>query len=158
MKRTLQISTKKWVKKKNSSQYSYAKTPKVRSSQLLCVEGFVYVCMSAAGLCFAKLLFKETAKKKNSFVANVKAEKENATKQKQIKKRAERKKQKKKSMKTRSRKAKKKKDKFINKGESANKKKSNNWGLMVMIIMVESRKKKSAWRKKKKENQALKFE
>ena len=96
MKRTLQISTKKWVKK-NSSQYSYAKTPKVRSSRLLCGEGFVYVCMSAAGLCFAKSLLKETAKKKkNSFVANVKAEKENATKQKQIKKRAERKKQKKK--------------------------------------------------------------
>ena len=65
MKRTLQISTKKWVKK-NSSQYSYAKTPKVRSSQLLCVEGFVYVCMSAAGLCFAKSLLKETAKKKKT--------------------------------------------------------------------------------------------
>lgn len=47
----------------------------------------MYVCMSAAGLCFAKSLLKETAKKKkNSFVANVKAEKENATKQKQIKK------------------------------------------------------------------------
>lgn len=84
----------------------------------------MYVCMSAAGLCFAKSLLKETAKKKkNSFVANVKAEKENATKQKQIKKRAERKKQKKKSMKTRSRKAKKKKTNLSIRGSRLIKKK-----------------------------------